>query len=153
MAKTYKRILEFKRKYPDTLTFRLRLHCDVIDKHLNPDEEILYAFAGQKNDNFWEIFNTCVVVITNKRIMIGTKRVLWGYFFSSITPDMFNDIEVNSSLIWGNVVIDTIKEVVTISNISKRALPEVETEISSYMMEAKKLYPDRSDEKRKNEKK
>lgn len=152
MAKTYKMVMKFKRKYPSTFTFRLREHSDVIDKHLNPGEEILYAFAGQKNDNFWEIFNTCVVVITNKRIMIGTKRVLWGYFFSTITPDMFNDLTVNSGLIWGSVVIDTIKEVVTISNISKRALPEVETEITSYMMEAKKLYPDRSDEKKKDKK-
>ena len=149
MAKTYKKVMDFKKKYPATLTFRLRRHCEVIDKHLNPGEEILYAFAGQKNDNFWEIFNTCAVILTNKRIMIGTKRVLWGYFFSSITPDMFNDLVVNSGLIWGNVIIDTIKEVVTISNVAVGALPEVETEITAYMMEAKKLYPDRSDEKNK----
>jgi len=147
MAKTYKIVMDFKKKYPATLTFRLRHHCDVIDKHLNPGEEILYAFPAQKNENFWEIFNTCVVAITNKRIMIGTKRVLWGYFFTSITPDMFNDLTVNNGLLWGNVIIDTIKEVVTLSNVSSRALPEVETEITSYMMEAKKLYPDRSKEK------
>ena len=137
MAKTYKRILEFKRKYPDTLTFRLRLHCDVMDKHLNPGEEILYAFAGQKNDNFWEIFNTCVVVITNKRIMIGTKRVLWGYFFSSITPDMFNDFELSKGLIFGKLDIDTVKEIIRLSNICSKALVEIETNLSEYILEIK----------------
>mgnify|MGYP003319667080 CR=1 FL=1 len=34
-----------------TIAWRVRQHCKVIDKHLNPNEEILYMFAGQKNDN------------------------------------------------------------------------------------------------------
>ena len=143
MGKTYKMVLKFKKKYPMSMTFRLAKHCEIIDKHLNPGEEIIYAFPAQKNSNFWEIFNTSVIALTNKRIMIGTKRVLWGYFFTSITPDMFNDLTVSDGLIWGNVIIDTIKEVVTLSNIPSKALPEIETEITSYMMEAKKLYPDR----------
>ena len=35
----------------------------------------------------------------------------------------------------------TVKEFVTLSNISYPALSEIETQISAYMMEAKKLYP------------
>jgi hypothetical protein len=143
MTKTYKMVMDFKKKYPTGLVFRLKQHCEIIDKHLNPGEEVIYAFTAQKNSNFWEIFNTSVIALTNKRIMIGTKRVLWGYFFTSITPDMFNDLTVNNGLFWGNVIIDTIKEEVTLSNIPSKALPEIETQITDYMMEAKKAYKEK----------
>ena len=66
--------------------------------------------------------------------------MFWGYHLNSITPDLFNDMEVHMELIWGRVIIDTIKEVVTISNLSKKALPEIETEISTFMMREKQKY-------------
>ena len=100
----------------------------------------MYAFAAQKNDNPFNIFGTAVVALTSKRILIGRKRVLLGYFLNSITPDMFNDLKISGGIIWGKVYIDTIKEFVTLSNISKNALTEIETEISNYMMEMKKQY-------------
>ena len=78
--------------------------------------------------------------MTNKRILIGQKRILWGYLLSSITPDLYNDMQVFEGLIWGKVTIDTIKEVVVISNLDKNSLPEIETHISEYMMDAKKHY-------------
>ena len=59
---------------------------------------------------------------------------------------MYNDLKVTGGLFWGKVYIDTIKEFVTLSNISKMALREIETEISSYMMEAKKKYKDREED-------
>ena len=73
------------------------------------------------------------------------KRVVVGYFLNSITPDMYNDLKVSSGILWGKVYIDTIKEFVTLSNISKAALREIETQISSYMIEAKKEYKDRDE--------
>ena len=94
MGKCYEMVSEFRRKYPLTIAFRLEKHCAIIEKHLNPDEEILYAFPAQKNPNVFEIFYTNVVALTNKRIMIATKRILWGYFLVTITPDMFNDLTV-----------------------------------------------------------
>ncbi len=137
MGKCYEMVSSFKRKYPLTIAFRLSKHCEIIEKHLNPDEEILYAFPAQKNPNVFEFFYTNVIALTNKRIMIATKRVLWGYFFVTITPDMFNDLTVRKGLIFGNLVIDTIKEKVYLSNIDPNALPEIETVITSYMMEKK----------------
>ena len=53
---------------------------------------------------------------------------------------MFNDLKIASGIIWGKVYIDTVKEFITLSNISKEALLEIETEVSSYMMEEKKKY-------------
>ena len=140
MSKCYEMVMKFKQKYPITIAFRLRQHCKVIDRHLNPGEEVLYAFPAQKNHSAFNIINTNVVALTNKRIMIGTKRILWGYFFVSITPDMFNDLIVHRGLIWGGVSIDTIKEEVVLTNICHKALPEIESIITEYMMEEKKKY-------------
>lgn len=148
MSKCYEMVKKFKEKYPLTISFRIKKHCKIIDTHLNPGEEVLYAFAAQKNDNTFNIINTNVVALTNKRIMIGTKRILWGYFFISITPDMFNDLTIYKGIIWGGVSIDTIKEEVVLSNISPRALPEIESIISEYMMEEKKKYGMRQKDKK-----
>ena len=51
---------------------------------------------------------------------------------------MFNDLSVQSGMIWGKVFIDTIKELVTITKIDKRALAEIQNSVSSYMMEEKR---------------
>ena len=140
MKSCYELVKEFKRKYPMTIAFRLKKHCEVIEKHLNPGEEIIYAFVAQKNASALEIFYTNVIVLTNRRILVATKRILWGYFLVTITPDMFNDLTVRKGLIFGNVIIDTIKEKVILSNIDSNALPEIETKISEYMMREKQKY-------------
>ena len=148
MKSCYEYVKRYKNKYPLTLAFRIRKHCEIIDKHLNPEEEVIYAFVAQKNNDSFDIVNTNVIALTNKRIMIATKRILWGYFFVSITPDMFNDLTVSKGILWGKVQIDTIKEVVTLSNIDPNSLPEIETKITDYMMEEKKKYKLREDEKK-----
>ena len=141
MGEVYDKVMEYKKKYPKTVTWwRLKKHSEVVQKHLNPGEEVLYAFAGQKNDKFYDFWNTSVVVLSNKRILIGRKRMLWGYMFTTITPDMFNDMEVYQGIIWGKITIDTIKEEVVLTNLSKKSLPEIETEISEFMMREKKKY-------------
>lgn len=140
MKSVYNKVLSFKKRYSGTIAFRLKKHAKVIDYHINPDEQILYAFCGQKNFDSKEIFSTCIIALTNKRILIAQKRLLWGYFYTTITPDMYNDLKIHSGLIWGKVLIDTVKELICISNIDKKALDEIETAISSYMMEEKKNY-------------
>ena len=140
MGKVYEGLKNFKRKYPSTIAWRLKSHASVIEKHLNPGEEVTYVFAAQKGLSPIDIFSTFAVVLTNKRILLAQKRVLFGYTFLAITPDMFNDLTVNSGLIWGKLFIDTIKETVLLSNISKRAMDDIETQITEYMMEEKKKY-------------
>ena len=93
-----------------------------------------------KANNPLDIVSTAVVALTSERILIGRKRVVFGYFLDSITPDMFNDLKVLNGIIWGKIHLDTVKEFVTLSNISKNALSEIETKISSFMMEEKKKY-------------
>lgn len=137
---SYELVRKFLRKYPFTIAWRVKQHCKIIDKHLNPGEKILYIFAGQKNDSMSEIFNTYVVALTNKRIMVATKRVVFGYFFLTVTPDMYNDLIVHKGLLFGSVTLDTIKEVIKITNIDPKALPEIETNITEIMIEQKKKY-------------
>lgn len=140
MGSVYEQVKAFKNKYPMTVGWRLKQNSEVIERHLNPGEEVFYAFVAQKNDNPLDIISTAVVALTNERILIGRKRVVMGYFLDSITPDMFNDLKILSGIIWGKVYIDYVKEFVTLSNISKDALSEIETKISSFMMEQKKKY-------------
>lgn len=49
MAKSvYKKVLAFKNRHPGTIAWRLEKHSAIIEKHLNPGEEVIYAFAAQK---------------------------------------------------------------------------------------------------------
>ena len=145
---SYRMVSAFLKKYPFTIAWRVREHCKIIDKHLNPDEQLLYAFVGQKNDRSVDIFNTYVVALTNKRIMVGTKRVVFGYFFKSITPDLYNDLSIGKGMIFGRVEIDTIKEVILLTNIDPKALSEIETNITEIVIRQKKEYAKREKEKK-----
>lgn len=130
----YEKVKEFRKKYPMTIAWRLKAHSKLVQKHIKPEEEVLYAFAAQKNNNPLDIITTYVIVITNKRIIMGQKRVLFGYFFTTITPEMLNDLTLRMGIIWGKVCIDTIKEVVYLSNIQREALHEIETAIVQNIM-------------------
>ena len=141
MGTVYDHVNLNKKKYPKTITWwRLKKHAEIIERHLNPGETVSYAFTGQKNEKFYDLFSTCIIAVTNKRLLIGQKRVVFGYFLTSITPDLFNDLEVYQGLLWGKVTIDTVKEVVVLTNLDKKSLPEIETNVTEFMMEEKKQY-------------
>lgn len=135
----------FKKRYPLTVAWRLKSNLKVVEKHLAYDERVEYIFAGQKNDLFYDIFSTGVIAITNKRILIGRKRVIFGYCLDSVMPYMYNDMNIRAGLIWGKVIIDTVKEVIVVSNIDKAALSEIETNITDNMIKLKKEYPRNKD--------
>lgn len=136
----YKKALEFKNKYPMTVAWRIKKHCKIVSQFINPNEEIKYVFLAQKNDNPLDIVTTYVVVITSERLILATKRLIFGYLYTTITPDLFNDLNIKMGIVWGKVYIDTVKETVLLSNIQREALPEIETNVTHYMMEAKKKY-------------
>ena len=137
----YENMKLFKKKYPSCVTwFRLKKHCEIIDKHLNPDETIDYVIAGQLDNDALSFFNTGVLAITSERILVAQNRLLVGYKLSSITPDLYNDMQVDCGLLWGTLCIDTVKEKIYVSNLDKRCLPEIETCITMFMQNAKKKY-------------
>ena len=136
----YKRVKEFKRKYPLTVAFRLKAHAKVASKFIGDDEKVKYVFAAQKNYNSYEIINTNIIVLTDKRLVVATKRPAFGYFLKVITPDMFNDLTIKNGIIWGKVIIDTVKEKVILSNIDPNALAEIDDNITMTMIEEKKEF-------------
>ena len=115
LNEVYQKVLEYNQKHRGCIAWRIRKHCEVINMHLNPDEHVLFAFAGQKNYSFTD-------------------------YLTSITPDLYNDLKVHQGLLWGRVIIDTIKEKVIISNIDKHGLDDIETSITEYMIKEKKKY-------------
>lgn len=136
-------VLDFKKRYPFTVMWRVKKHCEVVEKHLNPNEKVLYAFAAQMNNDATNIIDTAVLCVTSERLLIAQDQILYGYTLNSVTPEMYNDLQVEAGLLWGRIIIDTVKEVIYFSNLSKKSLVEIESIISMYMMEAKKLYPNK----------
>ncbi len=136
----YNKIKDFKKRFPTTIAWRLKAHSKVAAEHINDDEEVLYAFAAQKLPSVFNVTSTYAIVITDKRILLAQKRLLFGYFYYTITPDMFNDLTIKMGILWGRVIIDTVKETVNLTFISKDALREIETVLSKYMMQEKRQY-------------
>lgn len=136
----YESCKKFKKKYPFTVAWRLKKHCSVVENHINDDEVILYSFTGQKNSGLLQPFFTTVIVFTNKRMLLGRKRYLGRYYYISITPDMLNDFEIITNLIYGSVEIDTVKEYFSINCIDKRAMKDIEDALSKYLVNEKLRY-------------
>lgn len=151
MQSVYSLVCNYVYKYPGGIAWRLKKHAKVLERHLNPNEEIEFIFTGQKTNNGFDIFCTCIVAITNKRILISQNRLLPGYDIISITPDMYNDLTARQGLIWGTIILDTVKELVYISKLSKKALPVIETAITEYMIKAKQKYAVRDNDEDKSE--
>ncbi len=138
-------VYDFLKKYPLTVAWRIKKNTEIVRQHLNPGEEVIYAFAAQKNPGSFNIFGTAVVALTTERLVLGYKRVIFGYYFGSVTPDLYNDLEIRNGIIWGNLIIDTVKEKIELSNIQTKALIELETHITEFMIKEKKKYARMSD--------
>ena len=73
-------------------------------------------------------------------MIIAQDNIIVGYDLNSITPDLYNDMQLHAGILCRIITINTVKETVYFSNLSKRSLPEIQKEISSFMNEAKKNY-------------
>lgn len=140
METVYESCKSFLKKYPRTVAWRIRKHSDIIQRHLNDDEVVLYTFVGQKNTSIFQPFYTYVVVFTNKRMLVGSSKYFGRSYYSSITPDMLNDFEIRTSFFFGSVEIDTIKEHFIITCLDKRSLPKIEDALSKYLLDEKLKY-------------
>ena len=137
MMVVYPRVLRFKRKYPMTIAFRLKKHAAVIDSILDKDEKVFYAFCGQRNDDNRFLFESCAIAFTNKRIIVGEKRI-FGYYIINVRTELFNDLKIRAGMLFGHVEIDTVKENIHISNLDKKSLDEIETIVHRIISDNKK---------------
>lgn len=140
MNDVYEVCKSFLKKYPKTLAWHVKRHASVISQHIDDDEVILFSFAGQKDTSLLMPFYTTVIVFTNKRMLLGRKRCFGRYLYTSITPDLLNDFEVQANILFGSVEIDTIKEHFIISGLDKRSLPKIEDALSKYLVNEKLKY-------------
>ena len=53
---------------------------------------------------------------------------------------MYNDLKIYRGLLFGRIIIDTVKEKIVLTNLSKHSLDEIETAISQFMMKEKNKY-------------
>ena len=74
----YQKVVKFLRRNPGTIAWRISAHCKIAERYLNDDEEVLYAFAAQKGPSAWDVFSTHVLVITDKRLVVAQKRLIFG---------------------------------------------------------------------------
>ena len=138
--KVYDSCKDFLKKYPKTVAWRIKTHSNVVEQHINDDEVVLFTFVGQKDTNLLLPFYTTAVVFTNKRMLLGRKRCLGRYFYSSITPDMLNDFEIRTNILFGSVEIDTVKEKFIMGCLDKRSLTIIEDALSKYLVDEKLKY-------------
>lgn len=136
----YESCKSFLKKFPKTIAWRIKKHSDVVQSHINDDEVVLFTFTGQKNTNWQYPFYTTCIVLTNKRMLLGRKGYFGRYFYTSITPDLLNDFEIRTSILFGCVEIDTVKEHFTINCLDKRSLVSIEDALSKYLVDEKIKY-------------
>lgn len=136
----YREVKRFKKRHRGTIAWRIKKHCKIVEKYIDHNEIVKYAFAAQKSEKTSEIFYTNVIVLTNKRLIVAKKRVVFGHSCISITPDLYNDLKVKKHIIWGDVIIDTLHEEVYLSHIAPSALDEIETNINAFMNKEKRKY-------------
>ena len=136
-SNTYELVKKFEKSYPGSLTWwRIKKHAQLVDDNLQPEEKVIFAFAGQWcEEDGW--LNTAVMALTTERIVIAQNRFTPGLRVISIAPKFFNDVKVRAGAIWGTVTIDTAKEKVYFSKVSRKALFEIKSTISKYMLEYK----------------
>ena len=68
----YSKLKEFKKRYPLTVGWRLKSHCKVIEKHLNPGEIVNYVFVSKKNDK-WYAFGLPYDITFDKDLLYQLK--------------------------------------------------------------------------------
>ncbi|MEG0025953.1 MAG: PH domain-containing protein [Bacilli bacterium] len=130
----YQKAKSFKKLFPTTIAWRLKAHSKVVEQFLNDDEVVDYVFVAQKNDKMFDIMSTYIIALTNQRILMCQKRMIFGYFSTSVQRYMFNDLKIKRGIIWGRIYIDTIKEFIALSNVSVNALLEIERKISEHVV-------------------
>mgnify|MGYP003296848703 CR=1 FL=1 len=49
MKNIYNEAIKFKKDYPGTVAFRIKQHSSVVERHLNPGEEVTFTASYSKD--------------------------------------------------------------------------------------------------------
>lgn len=111
-------------------------HFKVVEQQLKDDEDVLVCFIGLKN--FVDIANhdeNWAYAITNKRIIIGQKGLI-GEKVDVISLRDLNDISFRKGLVFGVLIIDTIKEVFNVG-LNKNSATAIHELVTNALMDLK----------------
>lgn len=111
-------------------------HFKVVEQQLKDDEEVLVCFIGLKN--FVDIANhedNWAYAITNKRIIIGQKGLI-GEKVDVISLRDLNDVSFRKGLVFGVLMIDTIKEVFNVG-LNKNSATSIHELVTNALMDLK----------------
>lgn len=109
-------------------------HFTLIQDSLAPDEEVLMCFVGLHNYvSASKHDGNYAYAISNKRIIMAQKRMI-GEHFQTIAFNNLNDIALNTGLMMGVIVIDTVKEVFNIC-VNKKQAKKINEQIHDLLIE------------------
>ncbi len=96
-------------------------HFGIIEKNLGADEDVIFSFIGLHNYvSMTKHDNNFAYAVTNKRILLGQKRVV-GEVFQSIALNRINDITFQSGLAYGVITVDAQTERFNVAVIKNQA--------------------------------
>lgn len=102
-------------------------HFSLVEQALGEDEHAIMCFIGLHNYiSTTKHDNNYAYAITNKRIIMGQQKLV-GQSFQTVMIDNLNDITMKTGMIFGTVIIDTVKETfnVGINKISAKKINSV----------------------------
>jgi hypothetical protein len=105
MKSIYEKALEFKNRYPGTFGYRLKKHAKVIEDNLLEGEKVTNVYCGSLGT-----FDTAILAITNKRIILGHKKLFFGSKCVSINNDKICSVNAYNGMIWGKVIISSLSD-------------------------------------------
>lgn len=111
-------------------------HFKVVEQQLKDDEDVLVCFIGLKN--FVDIAHheeNWAYAITNKRIIIGQKGLI-GEKVDVISLRDLNDVSFRKGLVFGVLIIDTIKEEFSVG-LNKNSATSIHELVTNALMNLK----------------
>lgn len=88
---------------------------------IQPDETIKFATSGFYDTNT----SSVLIVVTNKRILLENKKLLFGSQNTEIPLEMVNDISYNSGLVMAKVSITSGTKEHKVSQITKKVVAQL----------------------------
>lgn len=106
---------------------------------LNDNETIIYGCSGLNNGN------TVLCVLTNQRILLLDKGLLYGIKSTEIPLDMVNGVSYEKGLVLGKISITNGATITKLENVNKQDAPVISNAIKEQAEKYKLLL--RSNEK------
>ncbi len=112
-------------------------HFSIIQSALSTDENVIMCFMGLHNyKSPGKHDRNFAYAVTNKRIIMAQKKLI-GKNFQTIFLDNINDVTFSSSLVYGIITIDTLKEKFNVA-LDKSQANNINLKIHDVLYELKK---------------